>query len=351
MWLSIPISLLALGSPPAFATPAPTGPVLYADSATAVSGRYIVTLKERASIGDQASTLTTRFGGRVRHVYDQVQHGFSTAMTAAQARRLAADPAVASVEQVQRISVQDTQSNPPNWGDDRIDQRNLPLDKAFSYPANPGQGVTVYVLDTGINANHTEFTGRVKQGTDIVDGASSPVDCHGHGTHVAGTSVGTTYGIAKKASVASVRVLDCQGTGTNDDLIAGINWVRTNAQKPAVANYSIGCGSRCTSQAMDSAVSSLISSGVQFVQAAGNSSDDACYYSPQAVSAAVTVGNSTTADARRWRTGRPCGRPGRRWPAAPAGRSGSPRPARPRRCRNRAGSAGSARDTSTGSAR
>ncbi|GAB3934500.1 hypothetical protein GCM10027614_07620 [Micromonospora vulcania] len=110
--------------------------------------------------------------------------------------------------------------------------------------------------------------------------------------------MGTTYGIAKKASVVSVRVLNCQGSGTNDDLIAGINWVRTNAQKPAVVNYSIGCGSRCTSQAMDSAVTSLINSGVQFVQAAGNSSDDACYYSPQAVTAAITVGNSTSSDGR-----------------------------------------------------
>ncbi|WP_229830186.1 S8 family peptidase [Actinoplanes ianthinogenes] len=290
------LTTVAVAASPAAADP--VGPVLYTDSPSAVPGRYIVTLKDHASIGDQASALTRRFGGQLRHVYDQVQHGFSATLPESQARKLAADPAVASVEQVQRISVQDTQSNPPNWGDDRIDQRSLPLDRSFTYPANPGQGVTVYVLDTGLNANHTEFTGRVGQGIDIVDNDSSPSDCHGHGTHVAGTAVGTTYGIAKKARIVSVRVLDCQGTGTNDDLIAGINWVRSNAQKPAVANYSIGCGSRCTSQAMDSAVSSLISSGVQFVQAAGNSGDDACYYSPQAVAAAITVGNSTSADAR-----------------------------------------------------
>jgi subtilisin family serine protease len=290
------VTTVAVAGGPAAADP--VGTVLYADSPGAVPGRYIVTLKDHASIGNQADTLTKRFGGKLRHVYDQVQHGFSTALPASQARRLAADPAVASVEQVQRITVQDTQSNPPNWGDDRIDQRNLPLDKSFTYPANPGQGATVYVLDTGLNASHTDFTGRVGQGIDIVDGDSNPADCHGHGTHVAGTATGTTYGIAKKARIVSVRVLDCQGTGTNDDLIAGINWVRANAQKPAVANYSIGCGSRCTSQAMDSAVTSLISSGVQFVQAAGNSGDDACYYSPQAVAAAITVGNSTSADAR-----------------------------------------------------
>ncbi|MEV4535007.1 S8 family peptidase [Asanoa sp. NPDC049518] len=173
-----------------------------------------------------------------------------------------------------------------------------PVNQAYTYPANPGQGATVYVLDTGLNASHVDFTGRVRQGTDMVDNDSNPADCHGHGTHVAGTAVGTSYGVAKKASVVAVRVLNCQGSGTNDDLIAGINWVRTNAQKPAVVNYSIGCQSRCSSQAMDSAVSSLISSGVQFVQAAGNSSDDACYYSPQAVAAAVTVGNTNSSDAR-----------------------------------------------------
>ncbi|MGY0004679.1 S8 family serine peptidase [Micromonospora sp. I033] len=280
----------------------PTGVIRNMDGPNAVAGRYIVTLKDTAlaptAVSTRARELTGRFGGRTRHVYGSALIGFSTEMPAQQARRLAADPSVASVEQVQRIEVSDTQTNPPNWGDDRIDQRSLPLNQTFTYPANPGQGVTVYVLDTGINASHTEFTGRVRQGIDIVDNDSTPQDCHGHGTHVAGTAVGTTYGIAKKAGVVSVRVLNCQGTGTNDDLIAGIDWVRANAQKPAVANYSIGCGSRCTSQAMDSAVTSLINSGVQFVQAAGNSSDDACYYSPQAVAAAITVGNSNSSDGR-----------------------------------------------------
>ncbi|MDG4826999.1 S8 family serine peptidase [Asanoa sp. WMMD1127] len=279
------------------ANPQPT-PIRYADSPNAVPGRYIVVLKDGADARTKARDLTTRFGGQARHVYTTALRGYAGTMSEQQARTLAADPAVASVEAVQRIGVADTQNNPPNWGDDRIDQQNLPLNQAYTYPANPGQGATVYVLDTGINANHVDFTGRVRQGTDMVDNDSSPTDCHGHGTHVAGTAVGTTYGVAKKASVVAVRVLNCQGSGTNDDLIAGIDWVRANAQKPAVVNYSIGCQSRCSSQAMDSAVSSLISSGVQFVQAAGNSSDDACYYSPQAVAAAVTVGNTNSSDAR-----------------------------------------------------
>lgn len=300
-------ALMAVAGALSYGTPAaavPTGRILYADSPNAVAGRYIVVLKESAqlrtsaAISTKAKALAARFSGQTRHIYADVLPGFSVTMSAGRAAQLAADPSVAYVEQVQQMSIMDTQNNPPNWGDDRIDQRNLPLSSSFTYPANPGQGVTVYVLDTGINASHVEFTGRVKQGIDIVDGDSNPADCHGHGTHVAGTAVGTTYGIAKKASVVSVRVLNCQGQGFDDDFIAGFNWVRTNAQKPAVANYSIGCTSRCTSQALETAVSSLISSGVQFVQAAGNSGDDACFYSPQRLGAAITVGNSTSSDAR-----------------------------------------------------
>jgi subtilisin family serine protease len=292
-------AVLGVGVP---AAAEPATPVKYADSPGAVPGRFIVVFKDAAmaptTARGKARDLATRFGGQARHVYTAALRGFAATLSEQQATRLAADPAVASVEAVQRITVADTQSNPPNWGDDRIDQQNLPLNQAYTYPANPGQGATVYVLDTGINANHVDFSGRVRQGTDMVDNDSTPTDCHGHGTHVAGTAVGTTYGVAKKANVVAVRVLNCQGSGTNDDLIAGIDWVRANAAKPAVVNYSIGCQSRCTSQAMNNAVSSLISSGVQFVQAAGNSSDDACYYSPQSVAAAVTVGNTNSSDAR-----------------------------------------------------
>ncbi|WP_203912182.1 S8 family serine peptidase [Rhizocola hellebori] len=291
---------LSLGAP---AQAEPEGAILYADSPTAVAGRFIVVLNdtgvsEATAVAAKAQDLAGRFGGQTRHVYTAGVRGFSVAMSAKQAQRMAADPAVAYVEQVQQMSITDTQNNPPNWGDDRIDQRNLPLNQAFTYPANPGQGVTVYVADTGINPNHVDFSGRVRQGTDIVDGDSNPADCHGHGTHVAGTAVGTSYGIAKKANVVAVRVLNCQGSGFDDDFIAAFNWIRTNAVKPAVVNYSIGCTSRCTSQALETAVSNLISSGIQFVQAAGNASDDACFYSPQRLAAAITVGNSNSSDAR-----------------------------------------------------
>nr|BFE62421.1 hypothetical protein GCM10020063_069470 [Dactylosporangium thailandense] len=180
---------------PAFAEPVG---VIQDEGPNAVPGRYIVTLKQ----ADRTDRLIQQYGGQTRH---RSAGWYSTAMSEAQARRLAADPGVASVEAVQRITVQDTQSSPPNWGDDRIDQAALPLNQRYEYPASAGQGVTVYVLDTGINAGHVEFSGRVRQGVDIVDNDSSPADCHGHGTHVAGTAVGTSYGVAKTRGSSSCR--------------------------------------------------------------------------------------------------------------------------------------------------
>ncbi|MEV6410950.1 S8 family serine peptidase [Kribbella sp. NPDC051718] len=299
---AVTVGFLTMAAPAAHAA---EGPVRNAGTSTAVPGKYIVTLKDApvgkasvAGLRTRANGLAGKFGGSVGYIYDQVVGGYSARMTDAQARRLAADPSVAAVEQVQTQSVSDTQTNPPNWGDDRIDQRDLPLDKSFTYPANGGQGVTVYILDTGINANHQDFTGRVKQGIDFVDNDDDPTDCAGHGTHVAGTAVGTKYGVAKKANVVSVRILNCQGNGADDDILAGMNWIKANAVKPAVVNYSVGCGGRCSSDAMDNAVKAIIASGMQFVQAAGNKTDDACYFSPQKVPAAITVGNSTSSDAR-----------------------------------------------------
>jgi subtilisin family serine protease len=304
---TVAISFATMAAPTAQAA---EGVVRNAGTPAAVSGKYIVALKDApagkvraAALRTRADGLAGKFGGSVDHVYDQVLGGYSARMTDSQARRLAADPSVAYVEQVQTMKIADTQNNPPNWGDDRIDQRDLPLSKSYTYPANPGQGVTVYILDTGINPNHQEFTGRVKQGIDYIDNDSNPADCHGHGTHVAGTAVGTTYGVAKKANVVSVRILNCQGSGENDQILAGMNWIKANAVKPAVVNYSVGCGSRCSSDALDNAVKGIIASGVQFVQAAGNNNDDSCYFSPQKVPAAITVGNSTINDARYTGTG------------------------------------------------
>lgn len=281
----------------ASAIPTDGAVIAHADSPYAVPDRYIVVLKGSAA-ATSAADLARAHGGSVRHNYRGLFNGFSATMSASQAKAMARNKSVAYVEQVQQWTVQDTQNNPPNWGDDRVDQRNLPLNQTFTYPANPGQGATVYVMDTGINANHVDFTGRVGAGYDFVDNDSTPQDCHGHGTHVAGTAAGTSYGIAKKATVVGLRVLNCSGSGYNDDFIAAINWIKNNGSKPGVVNYSIGCSSPCSSATLDNAVQGLIDWGVQWVQAAGNSNSNACNFSPQKVPAAVTVGNTTSTDAK-----------------------------------------------------
>lgn len=268
----------------------------------AIPGEYVVVLKDQkqTALGAKASarTMSAKHGGTVRHVYGAALDGYSATMSPTQAARLATDPAVARVEQAFEVHAIDEQNNPPSWGLDRIDQPDTPLDANYTYPSNAGQGAHVYVVDSGVNLGHTEFTGRTGSGYDFVDYDSNPADCNGHGTHVAGTAAGTRYGVAKRATVHAVRVLDCGGSGSNADIIAGIDWVRANAIKPAVVNYSIGCSSRCSSTAMDNAVSSLLSSGVMFVQAGGNGNDDACYYSPQHVNGTLTIGNSTSSDAK-----------------------------------------------------
>ncbi|MCH1448499.1 MAG: S8 family peptidase, partial [Candidatus Nanopelagicales bacterium] len=186
------------------------------------------------------------------------------------------------------------QPNPP-WGLDRIDQRSLPLDNGFAAAGN-GSGVTVYVIDTGIRTTHTEYASRVVAGYDFVDDDSNPSDCDGHGTHVAGTAVGSTYGVAKSANVSGVRVLNCYGSGYTSDVVAGMNWVRTNhSSGDAVVNMSLGGGG---SKSIDDAVAALTSANITVVVAAGNSNDDAQYYSPARASTAITVGSTTSTDAR-----------------------------------------------------
>src|SRR5690606_2693822 len=210
-------------------------------------------------------------------------------------KRLAADPAVASVIQNRTFHVTGTQPNPPSWGLDRVDQRNLPLNSSYTYPDKAGEGVTAYVIDTGVRISHNDFGGRAANGYDAIDNDNVAQDGHGHGTHVAGTVAGSSYGVAKKAKIVAVRVLNNSGSGTTAQVVAGIDWVARNAVKPAVANMSLG-GS--ADSALDAAVRNAVASGVTFVVAAGNESTNASTKSPARVTEAITVGATTSSDAR-----------------------------------------------------
>jgi subtilisin family serine protease len=284
---------------PAMAAPA-TGQIRLAGTADAVAGSYIVVLKDSAvaskanrvaAVGDKSSSLARGYGAEVRRTFGAALNGFEAGMSEAAAKRLAADPSVAYVEQNQRVSLLATQTG-ATWGIDRIDQANLPLSTTYTYNTT-ASNVTAYIIDTGIKYTHSDFGGRATYGYDAV--GSGGVDCNGHGTHVAGTVGGTTYGVAKAVRLVGVRVLNCSGSGTNAGVIAGVNWVTQNARKPAVANMSLGGG---VSTALDNAVASSISSGVTYALAAGNSSANACNSSPSRVSSAITVGATTRTDAR-----------------------------------------------------
>lgn len=279
---------------------APTGQIRYAGAADAVPGSYLVVLKDgagAAAVGAQARTLAGTYGGSVKQVFGSALSGYAATMEASAAKRLAADPAVAYVEQDRIITADATQSN-ATWGLDRIDQRALPLSTTYTYPST-GSSVHAYIIDTGILTTHSEFGGRATSGYDFVDSDSDATDCNGHGTHVAGTVGGSTYGVAKGVQLVGVRVLNCSGSGTTAGVVAGINWVTSNAIKPAVANMSLG-GSASTT--IDNAVSSSIASGVTYGVAAGNGNilgvrQNACNYSPARVTTAITVGATQSTDA------------------------------------------------------
>ncbi|MFD5009948.1 S8 family peptidase [Streptomyces chartreusis] len=275
---------------------APEGQILGAGDPGSVSGSYVVTLKGPTRAPSAAGkSLAEKYGAKISHTYGTVLNGYAVRADERQAKRLAADPRVASVVQDTRVTLEHTRKNPPSWGLDRIDQANLPLDKSYTWPESAGGGVTVYVIDTGIRVSHKDFGGRASYGWDFVGNDRSAGDGNGHGTHVAGTIAGKQYGVAKKAKVVAVRVLDDAGGGTTAQVIAGIDWVTRHARKPAVANVSLG-GNR--NAQLDAAVRNSVAAGVTYTVAAGNDGLPAGLYSPAAVREAITVGATDRKDAR-----------------------------------------------------
>jgi subtilisin family serine protease len=288
----------APGNPSRPSTQAGAGraPVIGRGAAGTIRGRYIVVLKkgaDRQAVTRIAGNVRAS-GARIHYTYGAALKGFAATLSLSAVNALTRDPRVAYIQADRVIRIDATQT-PATWGLDRIDQRALPLSNSYTYNAT-GLGVKAYIIDTGLRFTHSEFGGRAVSGFDAVDGGTAD-DCNGHGTHVAGTVGGATYGVAKQVSLVAVRVLDCNGSGSTSGVAAGIDWVTANhaAGQPAVANMSLGGG---PDTVLDTAVRNSIADGVSYSIAAGNSNANACNYSPARVAEAITVGSTTSTDAR-----------------------------------------------------
>jgi subtilisin family serine protease len=265
---------------------------------TSADDRYIVVFDKDAAPGQVRSARSDARadGAQVTHTYGTVLDGFAARLSPQALRGLRNNPHVAYIEADKPVQVAETQS-PATWGIDRIDQRDLPLSGSYTFTQS-GAGVTAYIIDTGVRLAHSEFSGRAVSGYSAIADGRGVDDCNGHGTHVAGTVGGETYGVAQDVRLVAVRVLDCNGSGSNSGVIAGVDWVTQNhaAGAPAVANMSLGGG---ISTALDTAVSNSIADGVTYALAAGNDSGaNACNGSPSRVAAGLTIGSTTSTDAR-----------------------------------------------------
>lgn len=271
-------------------------------SKTPIPNRYIVILNESSNerlagqtpVEFVSSELSAEYGGQIDKLFKSALKGFSVEMTAEAAEALSRDARVKYVEEDSVITAAATQTGSP-WGLDRIDQHNLPMQGNYTY-SSTGSGVNAYVIDSGIRATHTDFGGRVQPGYDVFADGQNGNDCHGHGTHVAGTLGGSTYGVAKNTKLYPVRVLNCSGQGSASGIIAGVDWVTANHIKPAVANISVTANASVGS--LDDAVTASIAAGVTYVIAAANHASDACNYSPGSTPNAITVGATANLDQR-----------------------------------------------------